>query len=279
MPNDTRPAQDGLLLWSNQDGVTTLTMNNPRRLNGWTMEMMDALKAALREAAQDEATQALILTGTDPYYCAGVNLGATLKLTHPARLHQMIRQHNQGLFEAFLNFPKPILAAVNGPAIGAAVTSATLCDAIIASERATFNTPFGKLGVPPEGCSSVLFEKLVGHQAQRILGQEGWQPTGQEALDIGLVEHLSPHEQLMDRAHAIAKEWIKEGRTRSYRGGLSLEELKAINAKESVAVATAFLSPPFLIGQFQFLWSKGKRGPALMFLMLRLTQPIWGLML
>ncbi len=279
MPNDTPPDADSLLLWSTERGVTTLTMNNPRRLNGWTMEMMAALKAGLKKAASDEATQAVILTGSDPYYCAGVNLGASLKLTHPARLHQMIRQHNQSLFDAFLNFPKPILAAVNGPAIGAAVTSATLCDAIIASERATFNTPFGKLGVPPEGCSSVLFEKLVGVQAQRILGQEGWKPTGQEALDIGLADHLSPHEQLMGRAQAIAESWIEKGRTRSYRGGMSQEELKRINAQESVAVATAFLSPPFLIGQFQFLWSKGKRGPAMMFLMLRVTQPIWGLML
>ncbi|MFT5585945.1 MAG: peroxisomal 3,2-trans-enoyl-CoA isomerase [Cognaticolwellia sp.] len=277
MPN-TAP-NDSLLLWSTQDGVTTLTMNNPRRLNGWTMEMMDALKAGLKRAASDDATQALILTGSDPYYCAGVNLGASLKLAHPARLHQMIRVHNQALFDAFLNFPKPILAAVNGPAIGAAVTSATLCDAIIASEKATFNTPFGKLGVPPEGCSSVVFEKLVGVQAQRILGDEGWQPTGQEALDIGLVEFLSPHEQLMSRAHAIARTWIEEGRTRSYPAGMQKDELKRINATESIAVATAFLSPPFLIGQFQFLWSKGKRGPALMFLMLRMTQPIWGLMI
>jgi enoyl-CoA hydratase/carnithine racemase len=191
----------------------------------------------------------------------------------------MIRHHNQQLFDAFLDFPKPILAAVNGPAIGAAVTSATLCNAIIASKKATFNTPFGKLGVPPEGCSSVVFEKLVGVQAQRILGDEGWKPTGQEALDIGLVAHLSEHEQLMSRAHAIARGWIEKGQGRSYPAGLDKETLKRVNAQESEAVATAFLSPPFLIGQFQFLWSKGKRGPALMFLMLRMTQPIWGLML
>lgn len=273
MPNDD------LLLWSTDHGVTTLTMNNPRRLNGWTMEMMEALKAALKRAAQDPETQALVLTGSDPYYCAGVNLGASLKLAHPARLHQMIRVHNQGLFDAFLNFPKPILAAVNGPAIGAAVTSATLCDAILVSDQATFNTPFAKLGIPPEGCSSVLFEKLMGDQAQRILGEEGWKPTGEEAVEIGLADALTPHVELQGRAQAMARAWVEEGRVRTPRGGFSVAELKAVNAKESVALATAFLSPPFLIGQFQFLWSKGKRGPALMFLMLRITQPIWGLML
>ena len=270
---------DDLLLWSTTRGVTTLTMNNPRRLNGWTMEMMAALKAGLKKAASDEATQVVILTGSDPYYCAGVNLGSTLELAHPARLHQMIQRHNQGLFDAFLEFAKPILAAVNGPAIGAAVTSATLFDGILVSEKATFNTPFAKLGIPPEGCSSVLFEKLMGDQAQRILGEEGWKPTGEQAVEIGLADQLAPHEELLQRAQSIAEGWIQQGHERAVRGGLSREELKRVNAHESVALATAFLSPPFLIGQFQFLWSKGKRGPALMFLMLRITQPIWGLML
>ena len=130
---DTSP-----ILTSKKDGVTTLTMNTPKRLNGWTQLMMDALKEGLRVASSDDETRVLILTGADPYYCAGVNLAATLQLGHPRKLHAMIVQHNQALFDTFLDFPKPILIAVNGPAIGASVTSATLCDGIIASERATF---------------------------------------------------------------------------------------------------------------------------------------------
>ena len=63
---------------------------------------------------------------------------------------------------SYFQFPKPLIIAVNGPAIGACVTSATVCDAIVASEKATFATPFAKLGVPPEGCSSVHFERLMG---------------------------------------------------------------------------------------------------------------------
>ena len=61
-----------------QDGVTTLTMNTPKRLNGWTGEMMDALKDAFRAAARDDETRVLVLTGSGPYYCAGVNLSATI---------------------------------------------------------------------------------------------------------------------------------------------------------------------------------------------------------
>ena len=74
---------DELLLRDLDEGVLTLTMNNPKRLNGWTMEMMDAIKAAFKEAATNDDIKAIILTGTGKYYCAGVNLGATLKLDHP----------------------------------------------------------------------------------------------------------------------------------------------------------------------------------------------------
>ena len=91
------------------------------------------------------------------------------------------------LFELFLDFPKPIIAAVNGPAIGASVTSATLCDALLASDTATFSTPFARLGVPPEGCSSVNFERFMGRDnANRMMGEEAWVPTSKEAVEIGL---------------------------------------------------------------------------------------------
>lgn len=272
-------AESELVLTDTRDGVTTLTMNLPRRLNGWTAEMVEALKAALRRAAADPATGAVILTGTDPYYSAGVNLGGTLKLGHPRALRASIVQHNQALFDTFLDFPKPILAAVNGPAIGATVTSATLCDGLIASERATFSTPFAALGVPPEGCSSVHLPRLMGAAAGRMLGEEGWKPTAAEALEAGLVQRVVPHEALLDEAQTIAAGWAREGAARSFRGGSALEELKAVNARESQQVADAFLSPPFLMGQYRFLSSRKKRGPALMFLALRLTHPLWSLLL
>ena len=251
-------------------------MNMPKRLNGWTGPMMDALKAALLEAAEDDACKALILTGADPYYCAGVNLGATIQLSHPKKLHAMIVEHNQQLFEAFLRFPKPILIAANGPAIGACVTSATLCDGVIASEKATFSTPFAALGVAAEGCSSVHFERLMGPgPTRRMLGEEGWKPTGTEAARVGLIQWVVPHDQLLAEAQKIAEGWVAEGKERSFRGGSTLDELLAVNARESVEVADSFLARPFLKGQFKFLWKKKKRAPALTFLTLWLSQPIW----
>jgi enoyl-CoA hydratase/carnithine racemase len=273
-------AQTDPLLTHQNDGVTTLTMNRPGRLNGWTLEMMNALRQAFKTAAGDDSTRVLILTGADPYYCAGVNLSATLRPAHPRKMRALIIEHNQALFDMFLDFPKPLLIAVNGPAIGASVTSATLCDGIIASEKATFWTPFAALAVTPEGCSSVQFERLMGRaNADRMLGSEGWKPTAEEALEAGLIQWIAPHGELMQEANRIAREWIASGATRSFRGGSSHDELKAVNAGESIALGDAFLSAPFIKAQLKFLWRKKKWGPVVFFAVMLISRPFWSRLL
>ncbi len=269
-----------LLREETRDGVTTLTFSQPARLNGWTAPLLAELLGALHRLNHAPDTRVLILTGEGRYYSAGVNLGGTLRLDHPRTLHQFIVTHNQSIFDHFLDFDKPIVAAVNGPAIGAPVTSATLCDTILASDRATFSTPFARLGVTAEGCSSVLFGRLMGDDtAQRMLGPEGWTPSATEAAEAGLIDRVVSHDALMDEAYALARKWIAEGRTRQFRGGMTRAALKAINADESQRLADAFLSPPFLRGQMKFLWSKKKFGPATLFTGLWATRPLWRLLL
>ncbi len=94
--------------------------------------------------------------------------------------------------------------------------------------------------------------------ANRMLGEEGWKPTAKEALEVGLIQWLAPHDRLADEARQIASQWAASGKTRSFRGGSSRDELKTINANESVALADAFLNTPFLRAQFRFLWGKKK---------------------
>ena len=137
------------LATTKSEGVLTITMIQPKKLNGWTIHMMEAIKESFVKAADDQSIKVVILTGQGEYYSAGVNLGGSLKLMHPKKLHQSIIDYNQNLFDAFLQFSKPMLVAINGPAIGASVTSATLCNGIIAAKNATFSTPFAKLGVTP----------------------------------------------------------------------------------------------------------------------------------
>jgi len=256
-------------------GVLTVMMHQPKKLNGWTDAMMDAFKEAFFKAGLHDSTKVVIFTGAGNYYSAGVNF-AGIKPMPPRKLRAMIIDHNQQLFEAFLNFPKPILVAMNGPAIGASVTSATLCNGIIASVKATFSTPFAALGLPAEGCSSIHFPRLLGEQTtQRMLGKEGWKPNGSEALAVGLVQWTVPHENLLDEAHKIAQNWIAQGIGRTFLAGSTREELLAVNAQESIEVADAILSAVFLQEQARFLWSKGKYGPSIMFWSVSLLRPLW----
>ena len=257
-------------------GVATITLNRPQQLNGWTLPMIQAFQDALAQAAADETVGAIVFTAVGRYFSAGVHLAGTLRPMHPRRLRALIVEHNQQLFETFLRCPKPILVAVNGPAIGAAVTSATLCNGILAAESATFSTPFAALGIPPEGCSSVVFERLMGaEQAQRMLGEAGWAPTAQEAHAAGLVQSVVPDAHLAERAQAIAEAWVAQGEPRRYPASFTLDELLAVNAKESVALANAFLAAPFLRHQARFLWRKRKRTAALLFAVLGWSRPIW----
>ena len=241
------------------EGLLIITMSQPKKLNGWTLPMMEAIKEAFVKAGENNSIKAVIMTGNGDYYSAGVDLGRSLKLMHPQKLRQLIIQYNQQLFDAFLNLSKPILIAINGPAIGASVTSSTLCDYIIASENATFSTPFAKLGVTPEGCSSFQFPRLMGeHNAERMLGKEGWKPNAIEALSIGLVQKVVAREELLDEANKVVREWISQQKQRKFLTDSQVEELRAINARESKALADAFLGGAFLREQARFFWSKKK---------------------
>ena len=218
-----------------------------------------------------------MLTGSGPYYCAGANLSENVKPMHPKKLRTMIVENNAKVFNKFIDFPKPILIAANGPAIGAAVTSASLCDGIIASEKATFMTPFARLSVPAEGCSSVHFERMLGKEPARKMLEEGWKVSSEEAKEIGLVLDVVPHDELMSKAQMVAEEWAIQGRKRTIPGGGDPREYHEVNDKESILLGDAFLSYKFLDAQYSFLKSKGK--DARMFWFLKTTRPLWSKML
>lgn len=267
-----------LVVTSTKNAVTTIRMNDPKKLNGWTTEMTDAFFGAIKQADADTATNVIVLTGTDPYYCAGVNLAGSLKLAYPKTLLNSIISRNQAVFDTFLTRKTPIIVAVNGPAIGASVTSATLCDAILASDKATFSTPFGRLAVPPEGCSSVHFDFLMGKENATRMLQHDWVPTAKEAVNIGLITRVVPHEDLLSAAQSLAEEWVKEGRHEkavTAMGFADMALLQKVNAEESVALGHAFLGEKFLSAQVKFLESKGKTQLASLFRNLLLTRPVW----
>jgi len=126
----------------------------------------------------------------------------------------------------------------------------------------------------------VHFERIMGQaNANRMLGEEGWKPTAEEALEAGLIQWVAPHDKLAEVSHRIARQWVASGATRSFRAGGERAELKAVNARESAVLADAFFRAPFIRAQFKFLWSKKKRGPAVMFLAMLISRPLWSRLL
>ena len=268
-----------LLLLSTKNKVTTVTMNNPKKLNGWTVAMCNSMFETFDKLANDDETKVMILTGSDPYYSAGAALSENITPMHPRKLHTMIVDNNEKLFNTFLDFPKPILVAANGPAIGATVTSAALCDGILASEKASFLTPFTRLCVPAEGCSSVHFERMMGQEAAERMLLRGEKISAAEALNIGLVIEVVKHTELLARAQQLAETWISQGRKRTIPGNQDVSEYKKVNRRESVQVADSFLSYNFLDNQVTFLRSKGKEREARVFWILKTLRPLWSKLL
>ena len=106
--------------------------------------------------------------------------------------------------------------------------------------------PFARLSIPPEGCSSVHFERMLGQSAASRMLKDGWKPTATEALEIGLVKKVVDHGKLLARAQELGEQWVAEGKKKEIPGGGTVEEYKAVNARESLELADAFLSYNFL---------------------------------
>ena len=260
-----------------QGSVMTLRFNNPKRFNAWCPVMLGEMQETMRLANGDEGVRGLIITGTDDYYCSGVDFGGSMKAMRPSSMRKKIERENAAVFESYLGFTKPLVAAVNGPAIGASVTSAVLCDAIVASPTATFHTPFAALGITAEGCSSFTFPEKFGEAAAaRLLGEEGWKPTAAEALEIGLVESVHEQEKLLGAAQARVEDMVGAGVARRVVSDPAyLEKLREVNAAESEALGHAFMSTAFLRGQEEFFTKRKKDKLASTFKYLRWTRPLW----
>ncbi len=271
-------AQDLVVRTISDDGIVTLRFNNPRKLNGWTGEMRDEFRAALDKARRDGDARAVIVTGTDAYYSAGVDFAGMVRPMRPSTLKETIRSHNYALFDQFIDFPKPIFAAVNGPAIGAAVTSASLTDGILASTTATFHTPFKALGLVAEGCSSFYFPHLMGEANAKRFLEDGEKVTAADAAAAGLVVSVVAADELRAAAEQHARDWLAEGKGRTIVSEGLVERLKEVNASESAALADAICDYPFVDAMIRFSAAKKKWRALAIFASLRLTRPVWSRM-
>ncbi|MHB8620767.1 MAG: enoyl-CoA hydratase, partial [Chloroflexota bacterium] len=159
---------------------------------------------ALDEAERDEAVGVVVLTGTAPAFCAGLDLR---EFSDPAaRLIQVVRQRDTRPWAALASMSKPVIGAVNGPAVTGGLELALACDFLVASERARFADTHARVGVlPGQGMVPNLIQ-AVGPRRAREMSFTGRFVGAEEALSIGLVNKVVPHEELLPLAGRLAAE-------------------------------------------------------------------------
>jgi 2-(1,2-epoxy-1,2-dihydrophenyl)acetyl-CoA isomerase len=190
------------------DGVLTLTLNRPDALNSFTVEMKEALLAALKDASRDKEVRAIILTGAGRAFSAGQDLKER-QGPDVADLGTELRLRYNPIIVAMRRLEKPIVGAINGVAAGAGISVALACDIVLASENATFIEAFTRVGLVPDTGSTWFLPRLVGKAkaAEMMLTAEPVDAT--TAANIGLINRVVPADKLMEEAHALAAKLAK----------------------------------------------------------------------
>jgi enoyl-CoA hydratase/carnithine racemase len=195
------------ILLDRKDHVTTVTLNRPDRLNALNMQMADELHNALAAEDQNDDTRVIIITGAGRGFCSGVDLRPGPPPAEPrsATAPGMA----DILFAALADIEKPLIASINGVAVGGGCTMTLLCDIRIASEAARFQLPFTRLSFCAELGSTYLLPRLIGMGRASELVLTSRMIEAREAGEIGLVNHVVPADELLktttEMAGSIAK--------------------------------------------------------------------------
>lgn len=183
------------------DGIGTLTLNRPEKLNAFDSEGCADLIEALRMVAASDAVRVIVLTGAGRAFCAGADL-AVLETDGPALVAA-----GKEIALIIRSAPKPVLAAVNGPAAGGGANLALACDYRLASDAATIGQVFHKLGLGPDWGGSYFLPRLVGISKALELVWSARMVPAAEALQLGLFDRVVPHADLATEARKLAAVW------------------------------------------------------------------------
>jgi enoyl-CoA hydratase/carnithine racemase len=191
------------------EGVQVLTLNRPEKKNALTAEMYGALADGLERAERDPTLRVTLITATGDAFTAGNDMGDFAKAgAEPVDPAPNEKPNVARFVEALWAAEKPVLAAVNGLAVGIGVTMLLHCDLVYAAERASFQMPFVRLGLVPETGSTLLLPRLVGLQKAADLFLTSKKITAAQADSLGIVAEVFPDDALaaeaLARAHALA---------------------------------------------------------------------------
>jgi 2-(1,2-epoxy-1,2-dihydrophenyl)acetyl-CoA isomerase len=185
------------------DGVTTVTLDRPDALNAQTRASRRALIRDLRALSADDAVRCVVLTGAGRAFCAGQDLREPDALTD---VDVVIRETYIPIVEALVDMPKPVVAAINGPAAGAGLSIALACDLRYMADDAVLMLAFSNIGLVPDCGGTWLLVRAVGHARAFELAATGRRVHADEALALGLVQRIVPRDEVLGAAQALARE-------------------------------------------------------------------------
>ena len=257
-------------------GSTTLVfLSRPRQKNAFTLVMYTELTECLKTLSRDSSVGSVVLTGEGDYYSSGNDLSNFSQLMHPREMARRAKATCYDFVDAFVSFRKPLIGAVNGPAIGIAVTTLGLCDVRLCVPSATFHTPFKALGQAPEGCSSFMFPRLMGPEVARQVLDDGRRLTAAEALTCGFISQIvdkSPWTSLVDTALDVAQSTTQ----RFIDKELDLvTQLRQVNQREVDVLEKAWVSPECFDALSGYLMSRKKKAAANVLRGLNATRIVW----
>lgn len=197
----------------NKNQILWMKFDRPKKFNAITKPMYEEITSTLTKANDDKSIKAIVWTGEGDFYSSGNDLtNFTEAMQHGGGLRAGLTE-SRGILERFvnslINLEKLLIAAVNGPAVGIAVTTLPLCDYTVASDKATFRTPFTALGQCPEACSSYTFPRLFGptRASELLLLNKTW--DARQAKDYGLVSDVIEHDNFHEHVEHLL--YGKEG--------------------------------------------------------------------
>src|SRR3984957_11975153 len=204
-----------------RDGAATVELNRPEVLNAWNGQFGDDLRAAFEQITADDEIRAVLLPGGGRAFSSGADLkdvggGFTTEDGRPD-IYRTLTERYHPIMKSIRELPKPVVAAVNGPAVGIGCSLALCCDLILAAESAYFLLPFVNIGLVPDGGSSLFVPTRVGIARAPELSMLGERRPAPQALEWGLINRVVADDQLAEATAELAAR-LASGPTSSYAG-------------------------------------------------------------
>ena len=191
------------VLFGIENGIATITLNRPDKLNSFNRQMALELQSKLDECASLHEVRCVYITGAGKGFCAGQDLAEVVDPNGPG-MQRILSEHYNPIITRIRNMPKPVIAAVNGVAAGAGANIALACDITVAAQAASFIQAFSKIGLIPDSSGTWHLPRLIGWQRASALMMLGDKVSATEAVNMGMLYKVFPDETFVAESKKIA---------------------------------------------------------------------------